>query len=96
MKPHKCPICDGKGIVSAGFYFPSRTGLSDKTSETCIQCSGSGIIWSSEEILEYEIIDTSEGQLIVKIPNNNNEIEKLKKEIRELKNKIRIYQSLIL
>ena len=53
MKPYKCPICDGKGIVSGGFYksvneYCSTTNMT----ETCQQCGGGGIIWGNEDSLE--------------------------------------------
>lgn len=44
--PHKCPICNGRGIVPGGFYnSTSDTWTSSTTSEPCRQCGGSGIIW---------------------------------------------------
>ena len=44
--PHRCPVCDGHGIVAAGFY-ASVTGVSDGTStapEQCRACGGTGVI----------------------------------------------------
>lgn len=54
MKPYKCPICNGKGIVPGGFYL-SVSGYcsSTNTSEMCRQCQGSGIIWGVENY-DYE------------------------------------------
>ena len=47
----KCPICDGSGIVSGGYF--ERCGVEQWTSanaaETCWVCGGSGIIKTPEE-----------------------------------------------
>lgn len=41
--PHKCPVCDGRGTVSAGFYSPG--GYAWTTSpEKCRACDGTGVI----------------------------------------------------
>ena len=50
MKPYKCPICHGTGIVSGGFYL-STSGYftSTSTTEMCRQCQGSGIVWGVED-----------------------------------------------
>lgn len=46
-EPHRCPVCNGKGIVPNGFY--SSTGESWVTAslvpETCRACNGKGYIW---------------------------------------------------
>ena len=43
-KPYLCPVCQGRGVVPAGFY-----GLGNLTSsltpEQCRTCSGFGIVW---------------------------------------------------
>lgn len=46
-KPHSCPVCYGKGIVSAGFYLsPNYTWISScNLPETCRTCGGKGIVW---------------------------------------------------
>lgn len=46
MKWQKCPICEGRGIVIAGFYttLPDCYGYSSNTTETCRTCLGSGKI----------------------------------------------------
>ena len=50
MKPYKCPICDGHGIVPGGFYYSTgQYSISDCTSEVCRACNGTGIIWGTEE-----------------------------------------------
>lgn len=56
MKPYKCPICNGTGIVPGGFYF-SVNGYcsSTNTSEMCRQCQGRGIIWDVEDY-NYEAL----------------------------------------
>ena len=46
-KPHKCPVCNGKGLLPCGFYNLSSKGiLSDELIEQCKTCKGEGIIWS--------------------------------------------------
>lgn len=47
MEYQKCPICNGNGIVSGGFYdhpgdYPHWTA--DHTMETCRSCQGTGLI----------------------------------------------------
>ncbi len=51
MTPHKCPVCNGRGVVEGGFYNqppmsheyrPTSTG---PMTETCKACSGTGILW---------------------------------------------------
>ena len=50
MKPYRCPICNGTGIVPGGFYL-SVNGCCSATqaTEMCRQCQGSGIIWGVED-----------------------------------------------
>ena len=47
--PHKCPVCSGKGKVSAGFYSTTADTwtTSTTTPESCRACTGSGVIWSA-------------------------------------------------
>lgn len=47
MKPRKCPICNGTGIMSDDFYF-AVNGYCSPT-EMCGHCQGSGIIWGVED-----------------------------------------------
>ena len=52
--PHKCPVCQGKGIVILGFYnlLPTQTDTKTFTVmsfENCRSCTN-GIIWG--EIVE--------------------------------------------
>lgn len=45
--PHKCPVCDGKGVVPHGFYNTSPYFSSTNIApETCRSCYGQGVIWS--------------------------------------------------
>lgn len=47
--PHKCPICEGRGVVPGGFYSATTDCWSwNTTQETCRQCGGTGIIWADE------------------------------------------------
>ena len=52
MEYQKCPICEGNGSVSGGFY--SHAGdcpywTSDHTMEICQACNGTGLILEPEE-----------------------------------------------
>ena len=50
MKPYKCPVCDGHGIVPGGFYLSTNQySVSNYTSEICRACNGKGIIWGDDE-----------------------------------------------
>lgn len=40
MTPSRCPVCEGRGAVPAGFY--STPG--EAARETCRSCGGSGVI----------------------------------------------------
>lgn len=46
MKWQKCPICEGRGFVMAGFYttLPGCQSYSTNTSEICRTCYGTGTI----------------------------------------------------
>ena len=51
MKPYRCPVCEGRGVVEEGFYNPPMSHEYRPTStapiaETCKSCSGQGILWS--------------------------------------------------
>lgn len=39
----RCPVCDGRGSVPAGFYTPGQ-GATDTASETCRTCGGNGMV----------------------------------------------------
>jgi len=46
MKPYRCPVCEGRGNVPAGFF----TRMVDSTStvpDPCWPCGGTGIIWGA-------------------------------------------------
>lgn len=51
--PHKCPVCDGRGNVPAGFYnidpYPQATGgAGNITLEgMCRTCNGAGVLWET-------------------------------------------------
>ncbi len=45
--PYRCPVCNGHGIVPAGFY-ETTEGCWTTTStapEPCRACNGTGIVW---------------------------------------------------
>lgn len=45
--PFKCPVCEGRGVVPAGFYIPNETfALTSTSPETCQSCNGQGIVWN--------------------------------------------------
>lgn len=46
--PHRCPVCNGSGLVPNGFY--NHTGVynyetTNTSPETCRTCMGLGIVW---------------------------------------------------
>lgn len=58
MKPYKCPVCDGHGIVPGGFYY-STDGFSVSTAvtEPCRACGGTGIVWGVEERPVFNVME---------------------------------------
>ena len=49
--PHRCPVCEGRGHVHAGFYDvpPGQSFSSGETAnQTCSACNGTGLVWSNE------------------------------------------------
>ena len=63
MKLHKCPVCNGTGLVVKGFYeHPQEliwTVYGDNTPDKCRTCNGKGIIreWEQgDETLNFEIV----------------------------------------
>ena len=50
MIPHKCPICNGNGLVPNGFYRQTSGSwsTSDATPEKCRTCQGTGIVWEAD------------------------------------------------
>ena len=52
LKPHKCPVCDGRGLVAFLFYDTdtiSSPNITTKgcTPEQCRSCKGAGVLWST-------------------------------------------------
>lgn len=46
MSVHKCPVCEGRGLVPDGFYYTNSAPTVVNTSpETCKSCNGKGIIF---------------------------------------------------
>lgn len=46
LQPFCCPICQGKGKVSGGFYNSvGGYSTSNCAAEQCRSCNGTGIIW---------------------------------------------------
>jgi hypothetical protein len=45
--PHKCPICEGKGVVPCGFYGTSSSSrlTTEELIDECRTCKGKGIVW---------------------------------------------------
>ena len=47
LAPHRCPVCNGSGLVPNGFYM--QTGghwpTTSTIPETCRSCGGTGIVW---------------------------------------------------
>ena len=41
--PFKCPVCEGRGTVPAGFYF--GVSSTQTAPETCKACGGGGVLW---------------------------------------------------
>lgn len=48
--PHKCPVCDGQGIVSRPPYLAGdvETWEDSQTSYPCRACNGTGIVWGEK------------------------------------------------
>lgn len=55
--PHKCPVCEGRGIVPDYFYVISpdiqHNGFTWNStgSVTCKSCFGTGIIWEWDAVI---------------------------------------------
>lgn len=47
LAPHRCPVCNGNGLVPNGFYMQTSGywSTSSITPETCRSCNGTGIVW---------------------------------------------------
>lgn len=49
MGVYKCPVCEGKGQVPAGFYYTNAAPTVINTSpELCKSCGGKGIVFDAE------------------------------------------------
>jgi len=47
-KPYKCPVCEGRGTVPAGFYNQSRYMYTYEPDVTCKSCFGRGIVYGTD------------------------------------------------
>ena len=47
LAPHRCPVCNGNGLVPNGFYMQTsgHWSTSSITPEPCRSCGGTGIVW---------------------------------------------------
>jgi len=69
MEWQKCPICNGSGQVSGGFY--NHAGdypywASDRTMEMCRTCNGQGMIVKPELESEEYCVDCN-GEVAIKL-----------------------------
>lgn len=49
MGVYKCPVCEGRGQVPAGFYHTYQSTTAVNTSpETCKSCNGRGVIFDTD------------------------------------------------
>jgi len=48
MKAVVCPVCNGRGLVPAGFYRVDNYTTTSKMPETCQSCGGSGVLYVPE------------------------------------------------
>ncbi len=46
LKPHKCPVCEGRGTVDLGFYSGVNHGSTSTVpiTEQCRSCKGAGYL----------------------------------------------------
>jgi len=50
--PHKCPVCNGQGLVPNGYYSVigvASYSTTNATPEQCRSCNGTGIVWEQKE-----------------------------------------------
>ncbi len=47
LTPHRCPVCDGSGLVPEGFYMQTSGHWSTTVTmpEQCRTCGGTGVVW---------------------------------------------------
>ena len=47
--PYICPVCRGTGAVMNGYYnqTPGEWSTSDLSTEKCLSCEGTGIVWNN-------------------------------------------------
>ena len=60
--PHKCPVCDGTGLVSKPPYVAGDQNewvTSSTGPYACHACGGSGIVWST---VTYDVVVEGEGE----------------------------------
>ena len=50
LVPHRCPVCNGNGLVPNGFYMQTsgHWSTSSITPEMCRSCGGTGIVWANK------------------------------------------------
>ena len=67
--PFKCPVCEGRGIVPPHFYDGYYgTFVSTNTAcDSCRSCTGSGIIFSENEIELSEFLKIEDEKATAKI-----------------------------
>ncbi len=56
--PFKCPICEGHGILPAGFYtVPAGQEFvsTDCANVQCVSCSGTGILYVEQSIEIHDV-----------------------------------------
>ena len=66
-EPHKCPVCDGTGLVSRPPYIAGDQPTWSSTSldpYPCKCCNGTGIVWSRIAALEKELAELRRGEFI--------------------------------
>ncbi len=44
-QPYCCPVCQGRGLVSLGWYLGGSGLTNGVITEPCRSCDGSGVIW---------------------------------------------------